>query len=351
MVWLTGLPSPGQTRNEKRLGMGRTAPFPLPSPELAKKSRTSMADPERHPFLQGLSKHRGAPPTVVVIFGASGDLTARKLIPAIYNLSYDNLLPADFHLVGYGRKPISDGKFRKIASEAIKDFSRRKLDAKVWARVAASTSYVAGEYDDKAGFVRLAAHIGKIEKAVGSEVQSLFYISTPPSVFEPIIRNLGKSGLGVRYKGQTHHSKVIIEKPFGTDLDSARALNATLTSVFDESQVYRIDHYLGKETVQDLLVQRFANSIFEPVWNRNYIDSVQITVAEDQGVGTRAGYYEESGCLRDMIQNHTTQLLALTAMEPPGSFEAEALRNEKVKLLKAIEPVGLGADMDMARAQ
>jgi glucose-6-phosphate 1-dehydrogenase len=310
-----------------------------------------MADTERHPFLQGLSKHRGAPPTVVVIFGASGDLTARKLIPAIYNLSYDNLLPADFHLVGYGRKPISDGKFRKIASEAIKDFSRRKLDAKVWARVAASTSYVAGEYDDKAGFVRLAAHIGKIEKAVGSEVQSLFYISTPPSVFEPIIRNLGKSGLGGRYKGQTHHSKVIIEKPFGTDLDSARALNATLTSVFEEGQVYRIDHYLGKETVQDLLVQRFANSIFEPIWNRNYIDSVQITVAEDLGVGTRAGYYEESGCLRDMIQNHTTQLLALTAMEPPGSFEAEALRDEKVKVLKAIEAIGLGANGDAARAQ
>jgi glucose-6-phosphate 1-dehydrogenase len=310
-----------------------------------------MADTERHPFLQGLSKHRGAPPTVVVIFGASGDLTARKLIPAIYNLSFDNLLPADFHLVGYGRKPISDGQFRKIAAAAIKEFSRRKLDPKVWARVAASTSYVQGEYDEKAGFRRLAAHIKKIEKGVGSEVQSLFYISTPPSVFEPIIQNLGESGLGGRYKGQHHHSKVIIEKPFGTDLDSARALNATLTSVFEENQVYRIDHYLGKETVQDLLVQRFANSIFEPIWNRNYIDSVQITVAEDQGVGTRAGYYEESGCLRDMIQNHTTQLLALTAMEPPGSFEAEALRDEKVKVLKAIEAIGLGSNGDAARAQ
>jgi glucose-6-phosphate 1-dehydrogenase len=310
-----------------------------------------MADPERHPFLQGLSKHRGAPPTVVVIFGASGDLTARKLIPAIYNLSFDNLLPADFHLVGYGRKPIPDEEFRTIAAAAVKDFSRRELDAGVWKRVAANTTYVSGGYDEKAGFDRLAAHIKDIEKGVGSEVQSLFYISTPPSVFFPIIQNLGASGLGGRYLGKPHHSKVIIEKPFGTDLDSARALNAELRSVFEENQVYRIDHYLGKETVQDLLVQRFANSIFEPIWNRNYIDSVQITVAEDQGVGTRAGYYEESGCLRDMIQNHTTQLLALTAMEPPGSFEAEALRNEKVKLLKAIEPVGLGADMDMARAQ
>ena len=310
-----------------------------------------MADPERHPFLQGLSKHRGAPPTVVVIFGASGDLTARKLIPAIYNLSVDNLLPADFHLVGYGRKPMSDDEFRAIAAKAIKDFSRREMDDKVWKRVSTSTTYVAGGYDEKAGFDRLAAHIKDIEKGVGSEVQSLFYISTPPSVFFPIIQNLGASGLGGRHLGKPHHSKVIIEKPFGKDLDSARALNAELRSVFEENQVYRIDHYLGKETVQDLLVQRFANSIFEPIWNRNYIDSVQITVAEDQGVGTRAGYYEESGCLRDMIQNHTTQLLALTAMEAPGSFDAEALRDEKVKVLKAVEPIALGPDADMARAQ
>jgi glucose-6-phosphate 1-dehydrogenase len=310
-----------------------------------------MADSERHPFLEGLSKHRGAPPTVVVIFGASGDLTARKLIPAIYNLSYDNLLPADFHLVGYGRKPISDEEFRAMASSAVKDFSRRELDAEVWGRVAASTTYVSGGYDEKAGFDRLSAHIDEIEKGVGSEVQSLFYISTPPSVFEPIINNLGASGLGGKYPGKPHQSKVIIEKPFGRDLDSARLLNAQLRSVFEESHVFRIDHYLGKETVQDLLVQRFANSIFEPLWNRNYIDSVQITVAEDQGVGTRAGYYEESGCLRDMIQNHTTQLLALTAMEPPGSFDAEALRDEKVKVLKAIEPIALGPDADMARAQ
>jgi glucose-6-phosphate 1-dehydrogenase len=310
-----------------------------------------MVEPERHPFLEGLSKHRGAPPTVVVIFGASGDLTARKLIPAIYNLSYDNLLPAEFHLVGYGRKPIPDEEFRSMAAKAIKDFSRRELDSDIWGRVAANTTYVSGGYDEKAGFDRLASHIRAIEGRVGSEVQSLFYISTPPSVFESIIANLGSSGLGGRYLGQTHHSKVIIEKPFGMDLDSARLLNGTLGSVFEEGQVYRIDHYLGKETVQDLLVQRFANAIFEPLWNRNYIDSVQITVAEDQGVGTRAGYYEQSGCLRDMIQNHTTQLLALTAMEPPGSFEAEALRDEKVKVLKAIEPVALGPDGDVARAQ
>ena len=310
-----------------------------------------MADILRHPFLQGLSKHRGAPPTVVVIFGASGDLTARKLIPAVYNLGVDNLLPADFYLVGYGRKAIPDGEFRTLAADAIKEFSRRELNEDSWGRIAANTSYVAGGYDDKAAFDRLAAHIAQIEKSIGREVQTLFYISTPPSVFEPILLNLGASGLAAKYTGQAHHAKVIIEKPFGHDLASAQQLNATLRRVFEEYQVYRIDHYLGKETVQDLLVQRFSNAIFEPLWNRNFIDSVQITVAEEVGVGTRGGYYEQSGCLRDMLQNHTMQLLALTAMEPPVAYEAEAIRDEKVKVLKAIQPLNLGPGGDVARAQ
>ncbi len=310
-----------------------------------------MADSQRHPYLQGLSKHRGAPPTVVVIFGASGDLTARKLIPAVYNLGHDNLLPADFYLVGYGRTPIPDEEFRKMAADAIKEFSRRELDESVWGRVAANTSYVAGGYDDKAAFVRLAAHIDAIEKKIGRDVQALFYISTPPSVFAPILENLGASGLAAKHVGQDHHAKVIIEKPFGRDLASAQELNATIRSVFEERQVYRIDHYLGKETVQDLLVQRFANAIFEPLWNRNYIDSVQITVAEEVGVGSRGGYYEQSGALRDMIQNHTMQLVALTAMEPPVSLDAEAIRDEKVKLLRAIQPLALGPGGDVVRAQ
>ena len=310
-----------------------------------------MADSPRHPFLQGLSKHRGAPPTVVVIFGASGDLTARKLIPAVYNLSHDNLLPADFFLVGYGRKPIPDDEFRTLATDAIKEFSRRELNADVWGRIAPNTSYVAGGYDEKAAFDRLAVHIADIEKKIGREVQTLFYISTPPSVFAPILTNLGASGLAAKYLGQPHHSKVIIEKPFGRDLTSALALNATIRSVLEEHQVFRIDHYLGKETVQDLLVQRFSNAIFEPLWNRNFIDSVQITVAEEVGVGTRGGYYEQSGCLRDMIQNHTMQLLALTAMEPPVSLDAESVRDEKVKVLKAISPLTIGPNGDVARAQ
>lgn len=310
-----------------------------------------MADSQRHPFLHGLSKHRGAPPTVVVIFGASGDLTARKLIPAVYNLGVDNLLPTDFHLVGYGRKEIPDEEFRTLASDAIKEFSRRELDDEVWGRIAGNTTYVAGGYDDPAAFEKLAKHIGEIEKRVGRDVQALFYISTPPSVFAPILRNLGAAGLAGKHLGQPHHAKVIIEKPFGRDLASARELNGTIRSVFEEHQVYRIDHYLGKETVQDLLVQRFSNAIFEPLWNRNYIDSVQITVAEEVGVGTRGGYYEQSGALRDMIQNHTMQLLALTAMEPPVSLDAESIRDEKVKLLKAIQPLRLGTAGDVARAQ
>ena len=311
-----------------------------------------MADDPRHPFLHGLSKHRGSPPTVIVIFGASGDLTARKLIPAIYNLAHDGLLPADFYLIGFGRKAIPDEEFQKIAADAIKEFSRREMSADVWARLAPRTLYVSGGYDEPEAYGRLSQRIVGLEKDIGQPLQSLFYISTPPTVFAPIIQNLGVSGLAARHLRLPQQSKVIIEKPFGRDLASAQALNHELTTVFAEEQVFRIDHYLGKETVQDLLVQRFANSIFEPLWNRNYIDHVQITVAEEVGVGSRAGYYEQSGCLRDMIQNHTMQLLALTAMEPPVSFDPQSLRDEKVKLLKAIQPVRLDGDQpDVARAQ
>ena len=310
-----------------------------------------MADSGRHPFLPGLSKHRGAPPTVVVIFGASGDLTARKLLPAVYNLSHDNLLPADFHLVGFGRKLMADGEFRAVAEAAVKEFSRREPEPAVWARVAARTSYVAGGYDEPAAYQRLAAQLAEMERQLGRDLQRIFYVSTPPSVFAPIIEQLGACGLAAVHRDTPLHSKVIIEKPFGKDLASALALNAAIRGVFAEHQVYRIDHYLGKETVQDLLVQRFANAIFEPLWNRNFIASVQITVAEEVGVGLRGGYYEQSGCLRDMLQNHTMQLLALTAMEPPGSLAPEAIRDEKVKVLNAIQPLAVGPGGDVARAQ
>jgi glucose-6-phosphate 1-dehydrogenase len=310
-----------------------------------------MADPQLHPFLQGLSRYRGAPPTVVVVFGASGDLTARKLLPAIYNLAHDNLLPPDFYLVGFGRKPVPDEEFRGRAEAAIKEFSRREPDPAAWGRVARNTFYLAGGYDERAAFDRLHALIQKLETQTGRDLQSLFYVSTPPTVFQPILENLGASGLAQRHLGSPVQSKVVIEKPFGRDLASAQELNRVIAGMFQESQVFRIDHYLGKETVQDLLVQRFANAIFEPLWNRNYVDCVQITVAEDGGVGARAGYYEQSGCLRDMIQNHTMQLLALTAMEPPVSLDTEAIRDEKVKLLRAVKPLNAGLGGDVARAQ
>ncbi len=307
---------------------------------------------KRHPFLEGLSKHRGAPPTVIVIFGASGDLTARKLIPAIYNLAYDSLLPADFRLIGFGRKPIPDAEFRILARDAVSEFSRREVDETIWTRVEAGTTYVSGGYDDPEAYRQLKTRIEEMEKALGRDLQSLFYISTPPNVFEPILKNLGRASLAERHLGSAQMSKVIIEKPFGRDLESARHLNHVITGVFREEQVYRIDHYLGKETVQDLLVQRFANAIYEPLMNRRYVDCVQITVAEELGVGSRGGYYEQSGATRDMIQNHTMQLLSLIAMEPPVSLDPESIRDEKVKLLKAVQPLDLTPERgDVVRAQ
>jgi glucose-6-phosphate 1-dehydrogenase len=305
----------------------------------------------RHPFLTGLSKHRGAPPTLIVIFGASGDLTRRKLIPAIYNLAVDNLLPSDFFLVGFGRKELSHDDFRDQARNALVDFSRRKLSNEIWERISGGIRYQAGSYDDPEAFDNLRKCIEEFEKQIERPLQLIFYISTPPNVFADVIRNLGRTGLAAR-SGNERTSRVIVEKPFGHDLESAQALNSTLRHEFDEDQVYRIDHYLGKETVQDLLVLRFANAIFEPIWNREFVDHVQITVSEELGVGSRGGYYDTSGALRDMIQNHTMQLLALTAMEPPVSLDPESIRDEKVKVLKAIQPLKLDLEKgDAVRAQ
>ena len=293
----------------------------------------------KHPFLNDLGKYGAIPPTILVIFGASGDLTARKLLPAIYNLSHDNFLPPDFYLIGFGRKEISDDQFRKDSANDLSQFSRRPYNASLWESVERNTFYFTGQYDNLENFYHLKGKVEEIEKSVGRDTQLMFYISTPPGVFQTIIDNLGESGLAGRHRGKACASKVVIEKPFGRDLQSEVELNKKIGCHFQESQVFRIDHYLGKETVQDLLVQRFANSIFEPIWNFRYVDCVQITVAEALGVGSRAGYYDKNGALRDMIQNHAMQLLSLVAMEPPVSTSPEDIRNEKVKLLKAIQPI------------
>ncbi|NDH01130.1 MAG: glucose-6-phosphate dehydrogenase, partial [Opitutae bacterium] len=282
---------------------------------------------------------RSIPPTVMVIFGASGDLTSRKLVPALFNLSVDGLLPEHFYLIGYGRKAVQEDQFRSSLKESLGSYSRREIKDDVWSKLEPNISFHSGAYDDASSFDRLKTEIEEIEKSVGAPVQSIFYLSTPPSGFLPILENLGNSGLARMHHNTRSASKVIVEKPFGRDLESARELNQVINRRFAESQVFRIDHYLGKETVQSLLVQRFANTIFEPVWNRNYVSSVQITVSEDLGVGSRAGYYDRSGALRDMIQNHVMQLLALTAMEPPSSLDPEAIRDEKVKALQAIKPL------------
>ena len=292
---------------------------------------------------QSRDSSRKAPPTIIVIFGASGDLTARKLLPGLYNLGFDDLLSDDFHLIGYGRSEMSDEAFRQSMGDAIGKHSRRPLNEEIWGQMSSNLHYHAGPYDAPDSFDRLSQRISAIESSIGTETQCLFYVSTPPNVFKPILENLGDSGLARRHRHTPASSKVVIEKPFGRDLSINRR--------FDESQVYRIDHYLGKETVQSLLVQRFANSIFEPIWNRRYVSCVQVTVAETIGVGSRGGYYDRSGALRDMVQNHVMQLLALTAMEPPSSLDPEAIRDEKVKALRAIRPLDLdGDDSDVVRA-
>ena len=280
-----------------------------------------------------------APPCILVIFGASGDLAKRKLIPAIYELAREKLLPEKFALVGYSRSPMSDDEYRKECRDAVQQFARTKpVDPNLWSRIERNASYVQGDYGSAEDHAKLAERLGQIDQQVGTAGNRLFYLSTPPNTFEPIITCLGE-----RQKRQPPPPKssqrVIIEKPFGRDLPSARALNDLLHKFFAEEQVFRIDHYLGKETVQNLMVMRFANSIFEPIWNYKYIDHVQITVSETLGVGSRGGYYDKSGALRDMVQNHIFQLMALVAMEPPVALDARSIRDEKVKVFKAIRPI------------
>jgi glucose-6-phosphate 1-dehydrogenase len=301
-----------------------------------------------NPLVEGLERLPVAA-TTLVIFGATGDLAKRKLLPALYNLAHDGALPERFHLIGVSRKEKEHEDYREECEKAIRQFSRRKPDDDVLAGLLENVKYVPGEFDEESVYSELEKELDKFEADAGEKLNRAFYLSTAPNFFPLIIERLGEGGLS-RHEGA--EVRVIIEKPFGTTLAEATELNREVLAVFDESQVFRIDHYLGKETVQNMMAFRFANGMFEPLWNRNYIDHVQITAAEDIGIGSRAGYYDQAGALRDLIQNHMLQLLCHVAMEPPVSFTAEEVRNEKVKVLHAIrEPTAQDIASMAVRAQ
>jgi glucose-6-phosphate 1-dehydrogenase len=276
-----------------------------------------------------------ASPCVMTIFGASGDLTKRKLIPALCNLAKDRLLSPQFAVIGFSYDSMTTEDFRAQLSKDIKEFAPEPVDAKLWDWFLERIYYVQGDFQDSAAYEKLKTLIATVEKAHSTQGNRFFYLAVSPKFFAPVAKQLGQAGLTQELDGKW--ARVIVEKPFGRDLDSAKQLNRELKQILNEDQIYRIDHYLGKETVQNLMVFRFANSIAEPLWNRNFIDSVQITAAETVGVEQRGGYYETSGALRDMVPNHLFQLLSLTAMEPPISFDADAVRDKQAEILHAVQ--------------
>jgi glucose-6-phosphate 1-dehydrogenase len=299
-----------------------------------------MASDPHYYLPQGLGGGKKPHACVVTIFGASGDLTKRKLIPALYNLALEKRLPERFSVVGYARSEMSDDAFRERMREAVGEFSRTGLqDAEVWRQFASTLYYVRGGYEDDEGYRRLKEVIDGFDDGSRVLPARVFYLAMPPEIYGRVVQRISKAGLAPRESDGEPRSRVIIEKPFGVDLQSARELNRSVHEALDENQVYRIDHYLGKETVQNIMVFRFANAVFEPICNRRYVDHVQITAAESVGIENRGGYYEEAGVVRDMFQNHLLQLLCLTAMEPPVGFNADAVRDEKGKLLRSVRPV------------
>jgi glucose-6-phosphate 1-dehydrogenase len=279
-------------------------------------------------------------PLTLVIFGASGDLTSRKLVPALFQLFRKQRLPEGTQIVGFSRTPFSDDAWRQALAKSTQSFNGEHFDRAVWDQFAAAIHYQAGDIDNGGAFDALHARLRELERSGSDPATRVYYLATAPQFYEETVSRLGACGLADEKNGPR---RIVIEKPFGSDARSAHQLNDALHRVFHEQQVYRIDHYLGKETVQNILVLRFANTIFEPVWNRNYVDHVQITVAEEVTVGRRGSFYDETGILRDMFQNHLLQLLMTTAMEPPVRFEAEAVRDEKVKVLHAIRPLSAAA--------
>jgi glucose-6-phosphate 1-dehydrogenase len=307
-----------------------------------------------NPLRAGLEHDRVPDPCIVVIFGASGDLTSRKLVPALYALALEQRLPVGFTVLGVGRRPFPEDRFRQEMQEAVAAHGRTGApEPAAWAAFAEGLFYEPLDVQNPEAYGPLAARLDALGRARGTRGNVLFYLATPPSAFPPIVRGLGLAGLASAGAGEPAvWRRLVLEKPIGHDLESARALNRVVAEWFAESQVYRIDHYLGKETVQNLLVFRFANEIFEPIWNRAHVHHVQITVAESLGVEGRGAYYEESGALRDMVQNHLLQLLCLVAMEPPATFAADHVRDERTKVLQAVHPIRADdADQVAVRAQ
>ena len=302
-------------------------------------------EPRANPLREGLRLERIAEPCTMVICGATGDLTERKLGPALYNALLGGFLPPEFTVVGFARRGLSDDDFRQQLLEGINRHSRnRPAKPAIWESFARGIEYHRGDLDDPAAYAELAKRLDRIDRDRGTNGNRLFYLAVPPSLYPEIVQQLDRAGLaasgGDRRTGSGRGwTRVIVEKPFGYDLTSARLLNQEIAQVFDEDQVYRIDHYLGKETVQNLAVFRFGNGLFEPIWNRRYIDSVQITVAETVGVEGRGDFYDQTGALRDIVQNHGLQLMAMFAIEPPVEFAAEDLRDEKLKVLRAVKPM------------
>jgi glucose-6-phosphate 1-dehydrogenase len=294
----------------------------------------AVVEQQENPLVEGLER-LPVHPTTLVIFGGTGDLAQRKLLPAIYNLAHEGALPERFNLIAVSRSDESSEDYRAMARESIQEHSRRPPDEQVLEKLLEQVRYVPGTFDDDSVFDRLEDELGRFDEEAGIAFNRIFYLSTAPSFFALIVGKLGEHGLD---RHDDADVRVVIEKPFGTRKAEAKELNRQVLSVLNESQVYRIDHYLGKETVQNVLAFRFANGMFEPIWNRNFIDYVQITAAEDLGIGRRAGYYDSAGALRDLVQNHMLQLLTLLCMEPPVTFDADEVRDEKVKVLHAVAP-------------